>query len=306
MSSGQHAPRPGFIRRLAGKAEQAFYDLRRRTGIFKTGNAGEKARMGIYVAYLDASWVFEDHLRSMRDLSAGPFNYYVMGNCTTRAERAWFDTTIKRFGFPRPFYPWPRTLPLSHGESLQRMIEATTDEIIVLCDVDAFPIRYGWDNYIVEELVHKDVVSVVVDIPDRAMPVFLHPCFMAFRRKLLVDYGLNVLAGEGNDPAYRITQFLQNCARLTPVHVSALLPTHREIELFERGTNEFFGRCDLIHGFGTTYADLVFHYWFGRCISRREEPLDKFGNVMLSMSEIDRVVSETLGTLRERCARGGK
>jgi hypothetical protein len=269
-------------------------------------NGNPRARIGVYVAYFNASWIFEDHLCCIRDLSVEPLNYYVMGNCTSSTERAWFDATLDNFGFPIPFYPYPRLLPLSHGESLQRMIEATTDEIIVLCDVDAFPIQYGWDDYIVQQLAYKDVVAVIVDMPTRKMPVFLHPSFIAFRRNLLIDNRLDVLPTEGNDPAWRITEYLQSCGRLTPERVTPLFPTHRAIPIYPPGTNEFFGRRDLIHGFGTTYGDLVFHFWFGRCIASREEPLDKIGNTILSMSEMDRVVSETLSLIRDRCARAGK
>jgi hypothetical protein len=298
--NGAHRKRPGYVARLGGKVERILYEARRRRGKLGAPRIGNDARIGIYVAYYDASWIFEHHLQRIRDLTVGRFNYYVMGNCTTASEASQFDANVRRFGFPIPFYPWPRSIPLSHGESLQRMIEATRDEIIVLMDIDAFPLRAGWDSYVVSELRKKDVVAAVVDMPHRRMPVFLHPCFMAFRRKLLVENGLNVLPSGENDPAWRITDYLQQHGRLTPDHVTPLYPTRREIDVYPRGSNEFFGRRDLVHGFGTTYADMVFHFWFARYISNHAPVLDGNGKVILSETDIEKVIERTLPSSRGR------
>jgi hypothetical protein len=283
-----------FIKRSARKFDNWSYGARRFLVRHRRCHTG--ARIGIFVAYYDASWVFEDHLRCVRDMTAGSFNYYVMGNCTTAQEQSRFDELVKDFGFPVPFAPWPYLMPYTHGESLQRLIDRTDDDIIVLCDVDAFPVKYGWDDFIVSELATKDVVAVVVDMPHRTMPVFLHPCFMAFRRGLLADNGLDVLpAGEG-DPGCKITTYLHNAGRLTPAHVTPLFPTRREIELSPPGANQFFGRSDLVHGFGTTYADMIFHFWFARHIARKMGVSDSGTN--LSEAEVGRVVSEVFGRLR--------
>ena len=288
--------------RLARKGEQFLYDIRRRLGLFKKTKGNPHARIGVYVAYWDASWIFEDHLRCVRDLSAGPINYYVMANCRSSSERAWFDAALSRFSFPIPFHPWSQSPILTHGESLQRMIEATSDEIIVLCDVDAFPIKYGWDDWIVEELAHKDAVAVVVDMPGRDMPVFLHPSFIAFKRRLLVDNDLDVLTGEGNDPAYKISRYLMSRGRMTQEHVTPLFPVRHAIPLFPQGTGKLFGRGDLRHGFGTTYSDWVFHFWFGMFVARREAPKDQYGNELLSLGDMDRVLGETQAWIRGRCS----
>lgn len=305
MTGGAFRRRPLYLR-AARRASQAIRNLQRRVGRFRKARANPAARIGIYVAYFDASWIFEDHLRCIRDLSAGPFNYYVMGNCTSAAERDWFDATLAKFGFPVAFRPWPASMPLSHGESLQRLIEETDDEIIVLLDVDAFPIRHGWDDHVVSELSRKDVVGAVVDFPDRAMAVVLHPSFIAFRRSLLANNGLDVLPGEDNDPAYKITRYLQAMGRLTPEHVDALFPTRRAITVYPEGHNELFGRRDLVHGFGTTYADLVFHFWFGRHVATRQEPLDRRGVPVVTLAEMDRVVDDTRRWVRDLCGRHGR
>ena len=93
-----------------------------------------------------------------------------MKNCTTVEEARRFDEIVSEFGFPRVFTPWPALEPFSHGESLQRMVDQTTDEIIVVCDVDAFPIARGWDDFIVRELATKDAVGAIVHIPERSWP----------------------------------------------------------------------------------------------------------------------------------------
>jgi len=254
------------------------------------------ARLGIYVAYYDASWVFENHLKCIREMTSGSFNYYVMGNCTTPQEEKIFLEIVRRHSFVQVFRPWLKLMPFGHGQSLQRLVDKTTDEIIVLCDVDAFPVKHGWDEFIVNELATKDVVAVVVDMPHRAMPVFLHPCFMAFRREFLIKNKLNLLPFGENDPAHMITTYLLNSGRMTPEHVTPLYPTHRELELSQPGTNEFFGRSDLIHGFGTTYADFVFHFWFARHIARKQGVSDS--ETQITKGEVDDVVSKVFSRLR--------
>ncbi|MDP2829677.1 MAG: hypothetical protein Q8O37_13860 [Sulfuricellaceae bacterium] len=291
-------PMKYFMRRVMRFLDISTYGFRRKFGRPKMRN---KARIGIYVAYYDASWIFEDHLCCIRDKTIGSFNYYVMGNCTTLIEQHVFNEVANRFDFVKVLHPWPRLLPYSHGQSLQRLIDHTTDEIIVLCDVDAFPIKDGWDDFVVKELATKDVVAVVVDMPQRSMPVFLHPCFMAFRRELLVNNRLNVLPENGNDPACMITTYLLDAGRLTLEHVTPLFPSHREIELSAPGTNEFFGRNNLIHGFGTTYADMVFHFWFARHIASKKGVRESETN--LSETEVERVVRRVLDRVRQRSSK---
>lgn len=257
------------------------------------------ARLGVLVAYYRASWVFEAHLRALHDLAAEPFNYYVMANCTTAEERRWLDGVLQEFPFARVFTPWPALLPLSHGESLQRLVDQTSDEIIVLCDVDAFPVRMGWDEFLVQELQSREVVSVVVDMPARKRPVFLHPSFMAFRRRWLAAGRMTLLAGQDADPGYQITESLLRSGRMTRAHVTPLVPTRREIALAPPGTNELLGHQDLIHGFGTTYSDLVFHFWFARRIDENSDIHE--GNVTIRGDAVDRVVRAVLGRLAETC-----
>ena len=142
--SGSDRPRYSIFHRILRKLDRKTYKFRSKLNLIKKVNLDNEARIGIYVAYYDASWVFKEHLRSIRDLTEGLINYYVMGNCTSKEERAWFDTAVSDFEFPITFYPKPGLMPLTHGESLQRMVDRTNDEIIVLCDVDAFPLKYGW------------------------------------------------------------------------------------------------------------------------------------------------------------------
>lgn len=279
-----------YTKKLARKLDYWTYTLRRR--IFRRPKRSKEARIGIYVAYYDASWIFESHLQRIRDTTIGSFNYYVMGNCTTLQEQELFNDVAGRYRFVTPLKPALELMPHTHGQSLQRLIDITTDEIIILCDVDAFPVKQGWDDFLVKELVTKDVVAVVVDMPHRSMPVFLHPCFMAFRRDLLEKNKLNVLPAGNNDPGCMITTYLAKAGRLTPEHVTPLYPTHREIRLSPPGSNEFFGHSDLIHGFGTTYADMIFHFWFARHITKKQGVSDS--GVNISSTEVEKVVTEVL------------
>jgi hypothetical protein len=256
-------------------------------------------RIGVYVAYYKAQWVLRQHLEAFRAFTSQPFDYYIFGNFCCRSEAIWFSQTISQFRYPKVFRHWPGWFPLTHGESLHRMVEATHNEIIVLCDVDAFPIVRGWDEHILSQLQTKDIVAAVVDMPHRHMTPFLHPCFLCVKRKFLVDNGLDLLHGEGNDPAYKITKFLLQNEDLTMERVFPLFPTKREIVLGKRGVNQLFGKDDLIHGFGTTYGNIAFHFWFNRQIGL--DGIITEPGVKIAKADLDRVISRVFSDLKEQC-----
>src|SRR5215831_2691380 len=136
-----------LARKIGKRIDRWAYAARKRTGLLPRRAGGvQGARLGVYVAYFDSSRYYRTHLECFARNTTGPFNYYVMKNCTTEPEVAAFDAAVGEYRFPRVFGRWPRLEPLTHGESLQRMIDMTDDEVIVLCDVDAFPILAGWDD----------------------------------------------------------------------------------------------------------------------------------------------------------------
>jgi hypothetical protein len=287
-------------RTLFQRARAQAYRIRRRLGRLPTIAGSPRARLGVYVAYFDASEIFRLHLSAFRRTSSGPFNYYVMKNCTTTLEGQRFDEIASEYGFPTVFTPWPSLVPFSHGESLQRLVDRTTDEIIVICDVDAFPVASGWDDFVVRELATKDAVGAIVHIPDRTvLGTVLHPCFLAFRRSFLEEHKLDVLRRADGDPCYRITEWLFEHGRFHEGCVTPLLPTAHEMELFPGFTHApVFGSRNLRHGLGTTYGGLVLHLWFWRTIARRRPVRGADGTILVDVEQMEQV----LASLRARFA----
>jgi hypothetical protein len=296
------APLRRLVRRFPGLKREArtllqrtragAYRIRRRLGPLPKIAGSARARLGVYVAYFDAAEIYPLHLSAFRQTSAGEFNYYVMKNCTTTLEADRFDAIVSAFGFPRVFAPWPALAPFSHDESLQRMVDQTTDEIIVVCDVDAFPIARAWDDFVLHELETKDAVGAVVHIPDRVgLRTVLHPCFLAFRRSFLEAHKLDVLRRADGDPCYRITEWLVENGRFHDGRVTPLLPTSHEMELFPGFTHApAFGSSNLRHGLGTTYGGLVLHLWFWRIIARRRPIRGADGSVLVGVEQMEHVL----------------
>jgi hypothetical protein len=172
------------------------------------------------------------------------------------------------------------------------MVDRTSDEIIVVCDVDAFPIAPGWDDFVVRELATKDAVGALVHIPERTgLRTILHPCFLAFRRSFLEAHKLDVLRRGDGDPCYRITEWLLENGRFHEGCVTPLLPTAHEMELFPGFTHPpVFGSRNLRHGLGTTYGDLVLHLWFWRIIARRRPVRRADGSVLVSVEQMEHVL----------------
>jgi hypothetical protein len=281
-------------KKILRRTGRIAYESRRKLGLLPKRRGATDARLGVYVAYFDASRIYETHLECFRRNTVNPFNYYVMKNCTNTSELAAFDRIVNEYRFPSVFESWPPLDPLSHGVSLQRMIEMTDDEIIVLCDVDAFPIKRGWDELVLEELQTKDVVAVIAHFPVRGhLPVFLHPCFMAFKRSFMIENALDVIPIEGRDPAFRFTEHLMQAGKFDEKHVTALFPTSHEIEIpHSRPDTTCFGRTGLLHGFGTTYGEAVFHYWFARQIRTLAPIYNDDGQLVVSPSQIESVVKK--------------
>jgi hypothetical protein len=287
-----------YVRKVFRLARAAEYRTRSRLRWLPKIRGSPAARLGVYVAYFDAAEIFRLHLTSFRQNTAGGFNYYVMKNCTTFSEARRFDAIVSEYGFPTVFTTWPPHEPFAHDDSLQRMVDQTTDEVIVVCDVDAFPVMRGWDEFILAELETKDAVGAVVHMPDRAGPrTVLHPCFLAFRRSFLEAHGLQVRRHGDGDPCGRITEYLLANGRFHEGCVTPLLPTAHEMELFAGFTHDpAFGSSNLRHGFGTTYGGLALHLWFWRIVARRRPVVGADGTVLVGVEQMEKV----LESLRSR------
>jgi len=281
------------VRRLIRVGRAAEYRTRGHLGWLGKIRGSSRARLGVYVAYFDASEIYELHLRAFRENTAGAFNYYVMKNCTTAVEARRFDGIVSEYGFPRVFTPWPAHEPFPHDDSLQRMLDRTTDEIIVVCDVDAFPVVRGWDDFVLRELETKDAVGAIVHIPDPPrVRTVLHPCFLAFRRSFLDTHKLDVRRRGGVEPCSQITEHLLEQGRFHEGCVTPLLPTSHEMELFPGFTHDpAFGSSNLRHGFGTTYGDLVLHLWFWRTVARRRPVRRADGSVLVGVEQMETVLT---------------
>ncbi|MCC6212801.1 MAG: hypothetical protein IT513_17330 [Burkholderiales bacterium] len=279
-------------RKFTRRGRAAAFAVRERVGWHRKVRGRPGARLGVYVAYFDAAEIFDLHLSALQSNASGPFNYYVMRNCTSREEASSFDEIVARFGFPTVFRPWPEFEPHTHGESLQRMLRQTDDETILVCDVDAFPVEPGWDDYVLAELETRDAVGVLAHIPDRTgLKTYLHPCFLAVRRSFLDVHQLDVLPHGDGDPCCRVTERLIALGRFDARAVSPLLPTSHEVELFPQFRHEpAFGSANLRHGFGTTYGGRVFHLWFWRMVARRVPVRSSDGAILVTAEQMETVM----------------
>jgi hypothetical protein len=162
-----------------------------------------------------------------------------MKNFATTAEADAFDTIAQKFPSVKVFDGIAGKIPcpLRHGDSLQRMVSLTDNEIIVLCDIDLYVTKRGWDEFVINELKEKELVAVIAYFGGRTdhgrLPLVAHPSFMAFRRSFFESNGIDLYEGNGNDPGFKITERLMNCGRFNTLSVTPLMPTAVE---FPNGT----------------------------------------------------------------------
>lgn len=256
--------------------------------------------IGIYSASYDSSAYLATHLSCIARNTRGPFDYYLMKNFTTRAEGEAFDRIVRPFPFVKVFGGLLGSLPcpMRHGDSLQLMVDRTDNEIIVLCDIDAYLIADGWDRFVTEALESKTLVAVIACFRERngvgQFPVVGHPSFMAFKRSLLEDNGLDLYEGEGNDPAYKITRYLADRGWFNAEHVVALLPESVEVP---NGTFEadVFGvgvAGTASHGFCTRYGDFLFHFWHSMNYAQRQPIMGHDGRMLVSYDDLRQRVDD--------------
>lgn len=234
-----------------------------------------KPRLGIYVASYHASKVLPTHLSKIARFTEMDFDYYITDNSYDPNEKARFLEITKAYDFAIRM----QSPTNDHGETLQYMIDHTTNEYIALFDVDAFPLTY-WDKWAVEKLEKKYVVGILNHVECREIDYHLHPSFMVFKREFLEQNGLDLRAGNIHerktkrlpllDPAGKITCFLRGKNMFEQQFVEALLPTSVEIP-FE-APFQWNGHDNLRRGYGVTYNNMIFHFWFGRHL-RKFDPI---------------------------------
>lgn len=245
-------------------------------------------RLGVYSAYYNSSAYFSAHLASVFLNSKGPLDYYVQKNFTSESESLAFDEIVKRhpevtvFNGVRGRFP----CPLSHGDSLERMVSLTDNEIIVICDIDSLLLKAGWDEFVREILEEKIAVGVLAFFHNRKSPrqhqLVLHPSFLAFRRSLLKENSLDLRAGDGNDPAYKITRHLIRNDQFNRANIHPLVPSSVE---YPNGWFEKNSSFDLneqpSHGFCTRYDDLFFHFWHSMNYSEARDIISDSRSVLV-------------------------
>lgn len=257
--------------------------LRRETRRFRC----PARRIGVYSAYFNSSAFFEAHLECLQKNTSGPFDYYVMKNFTHKSEAARFDEIAGKYPFVKAFSAGlgPFSCALSHGDSLQRLISSTDNEIIVLCDIDALITGYGWDEIVLRELEQKEMVAVMAYFElrksENAIPLVAHPSFMAFKRSLLEENRLDVLHGEGNDPAYKLSRHFIRRGEFNETKITPLLPTQVDFPDGFFPKEAVFGKPGHpSHGFCTSYGGFVFHFWFSRQYADRADIIADDGSIL--------------------------
>ncbi|RPJ62323.1 MAG: glycosyltransferase [Acidobacteria bacterium] len=273
---------PGYYERL--EANRAHY----RSLIRKASS-----RLGIYVASYNASKVLRTHLAQIARFTESPFDYYIADNSADPGERSRFQDIVREFDFATVVNSPSR----HHGDTLQFLVENTSNELIALFDVDAFPLK-PWDRWAVESLGRKLVVGVLSYVDCREIDYHLHPCFMVFTRRFLTGNQLHLRAGRlphtagGRlpllDPAGAITCWLRQRGMFNHQHVEALIPTGIEVPFgpaFQWGPHR-----NLRRGFGVTYNNMIFHFWYGRHLQTCQPIFDDRKSLAVSPEQIREVL----------------
>lgn len=253
--------------KLCRKAACLLLPLAARWHRFTRRAGSSRNRIGVYSAYFNSSPFLPAHLESLRRTADAGFDYYLMKNFTIPDEGRQFDDIVARYPFVKAFGGIAGKLPcpLSHGDSLQRLVSLTDNEIIVMCDVDSLFLAQGWDTFVLRQLQSKQVIGVAAHFALRGLPFVLHPSFIACKRQFIEDNGIDLRSGDGNDPAYKITKFLMQRGMLDERYVHLLVPTQVEYPNGWFTSHPFpYLAGKPSHGFCTRYGDFFFHFWHSR------------------------------------------
>lgn len=153
---------------------------------------------------------------------------------------------------------------LHHGEWLDHTFAKSTDEIIVVADIDAFPLRRAAFDALVSSAGRGALCGLaqVANHRPQRRP-YAGPMFMAVRRDVFARLGAGSLCPS---PDYDAAQSLSEAARAGGVPLDLILPRFAMQPKWALGEQAIFG-------IGTFYGDLDFFHLFE---SRRRRSVELF------------------------------
>jgi hypothetical protein len=142
---------------------------------------------------------------------------------------------------------------LPHGHWLDRLLADTADEVVVICDIDAFPLtRAAYDGAIAAARAGR--IFGLAQVANHLDPdhIYASPVFMAFSRDTFEALGAPSLVA---DDTLDAAQILTHRAEAAGVAIDLVYPT--------TSVTSKWPLADVcIYGIGTFYGDKAFFHLF--------------------------------------------
>jgi len=76
-----------------------------------------------------------------------------------------------------------------HGECINKIIEQSKEDYLIIFDIDSIPLNKNFYNIIVNDIYDKNTLAGAVGCANHLNPdkIYVHPCFMAFHKKLYFE-----------------------------------------------------------------------------------------------------------------------
>ncbi|MGH8973181.1 MAG: glycosyltransferase family 2 protein [Acidimicrobiia bacterium] len=147
----------------------------------------------------------------------------------------------------------PILLPLNigHGFALDLAVLSASTSIVVVFDIDAFPISPGWLRAVADPLEHGAAIAGA-----HLHRAYIHPCFLALRRSDFLEYGLSfVPVGRCPSPEVPATGLYLDAGEAVS-HVLSLAYGTKAIHKLPPTSHRGPGVI------GTVFGDVVYHNFY--------------------------------------------
>ena len=160
-----------------------------------------------------------------------------------------------------------------HGECINKIIEQSKEDYLIIFDIDSIPLNKNFYNIIVNDIYDKNTLAGAVGCANHLNPdkVYVHPCFMAFHKKLYFDCDCPPLHAYGDcDVAQRFTD--------------VCMFKNKKIKYWEV-TDSYDRIWDLKtyntkFGHGTIFKNLIYHQYEVRMQNQQQQFIDKCKEVI--------------------------
>lgn len=187
-----------------------------------------------------------------------------------------FDLDIKQEILTKSKFSFGQTYNYNdHPDCLMNIIKKSNEDFIIFFDVDCVPLKKNFYEIVLDQIKDGNTLAGAVGCSNHKSPTkkYVHPCFMAFSKKLYFDCNSpNLRESETGDVVQNFTDVCIDKNK-SIIYWNVTDSINKLWNLPD--TNQMFGH-------GTVYEELIYHQFEIRCESNHLSFINKCKEILRS------------------------